>query len=74
MTDDLYMRDPDEAFDDAIKAGVLLEPFAGDWMYMCSVLVPGGVDDQFKHRISRQYVHHVRLGAVPGADKLYAEE
>jgi hypothetical protein len=70
---DIYIRDPDEAFHDAIEASVMTEAEAGDYMYMCSVGVSFGVNDQFKHRLTRSYRRHLRHGADPAKDKRYED-
>jgi len=64
-----YFRDVEQAFEDALAAGVL--EYA---MYMGSVVGTGRVFDEFKHRESRLYLKNVRNGADPSKDKLYHEE
>ena len=62
---EITFRDSDEAFQDAIDAGVLsLDPcshrYVGDYMYMHTL----GPVDSFKHRDTRKYIASVNPSFV----------
>jgi hypothetical protein len=63
-----HMRDSDQAFEDALEAGVLSHNesdlnWVGHYMYMCTF---SGVD-QFKHIDTRQHLNHNRFPDIRNA-------
>ena len=68
MAPTYHLRDSQEAFEDALEAGVLSHNegdrnWVGHYMYMCTA---SGVD-QFKHRDTRQYLNHNRYPDIRNA-------
>jgi hypothetical protein len=60
MSNEMTFRDPDEAFERAIKDSRLsLDPgqpnYAEDYMYMGTVQTRDGPRDLFKNRLTRKY-------------------